>query len=257
MNSKTLFFLLVFLPLFSLRQNEWEMIRIPARLLLPHCMRKIKYILYIDALHIVSLIHGITVQLLVGHVPTVPPQGRCRFDALAATNPAMVWREIKVTNGIGGVKVNVLRGARLDALRNVRDVPFLLAVAQPASKEAVATGPTSPGTLHPVNGKSIANFLRSLVEAVRLGESCSGNGCELVVGVIHDAVAAETRIIVVIGVHIGVIRVCVGVAMIVSSLMVTYSLGIEEMMNLPKFSLVLPTPLLDAVVIIDEALDGV
>lgn len=169
----------------------------------------------------------------------------------------MIWREIEVTNGISGIKVNILGGARLDALRNVRDEPFPLAVAHPTSKKAVVTGPTSPGTLHPINGKPITNFLRSLVEAVGLSESCSGNGGELFVGAFHCAVAAETRVVVVIGVHIGVIRVCVGVAMVVSPLVVTHSLGVEKMMNLRKQPIVLTAPLLDNVVFLDEALDGV
>ena len=203
------------------------------------------------------LVHGITIQLFVGHVPTVPAQGRSRVQTLVATDPAMIWREIEVANGIGGVKINILGGARLDTLRNVRDEPFPLAVAQLTSKEAVVTGPASPCTLHPINGKSVANFLRSLVEAIGLGESCSSNGGELFVGAFHYAVAAETRIIVVIGVHIGVIRVCVRVAMVVSPLVVTYSLGVEKMMNLRKQPIVLTAPLLDNVVFLDEALDGV
>ena len=105
-------------------------------------------------------------------------------------------------------------------LRNVRDVPFLLAVAQPAPEEAVATGPTSPGSLHPINGQTIANFLRSLVKSVGFGKAGSGNGCKLVVGAIHDAVAAETRIVVFIGV--GATRVCIEIAVVASPLVVTH-----------------------------------
>mmetsp|Transcript_9226 Transcript_9226/g.15313 ORF Transcript_9226/g.15313 Transcript_9226/m.15313 type:complete len:208 (-) Transcript_9226:292-915(-) len=189
----------------------------------------------------VVLIHGsIAVQLFVGHIAPVSPQVRRRINTLCATSPATIWGELEMANWVGTVKVNVLGSARLDALGNIRDEPRLLPVAQPAPEKTVAAGPTSPASLHLVHGQSIAYLYSSLIETVDIRKASSGNRRKFVVGIIHHA-----RVFVIIGENVGVVGMRVRVTMIVTSLVVTNVLGIENMLNRPELSGVALTPYLD------------